>query len=108
MQRSYYHPLPLLSLGPEAITELLQDLLGTDPSLAGLGDRIRNRTGGNPFLIGEVVQVLWEAGSLVGDRGAYGLARPATELTLPATVQAVLAARIDRLEERDKYVLQTA
>jgi class 3 adenylate cyclase/predicted ATPase len=108
MQRSYYHPLPLLSLGPEAITELLQDLLGTDPSLAGLGDRIRNRTGGNPFFIEEVVQVLSEAGSLVGDRGAYGLARPATELTLPATVQAVLAARIDRLEERDKYVLQTA
>src|SRR4029453_18079845 len=108
MQKSYYQQLPLLPLGPEAITELLRDLLGTDPSLAGLGDRIRKRTGGNPFFIEEVVQALAEAGSLAGARGAYRLARPSAELTLPATVQAVLAARIDRLEERDKHVLQTA
>jgi class 3 adenylate cyclase/predicted ATPase/DNA-binding IscR family transcriptional regulator len=108
MQKSYYQQLPLLPLGPEAITELLRDLLGTDSSLAGLGDRIRRRTGGNPFFIEEVVQALAEAGSLTGARGAYQLARPSAELTLPATVQAVLAARIDRLEERDKYVLQTA
>jgi predicted ATPase len=108
MQKSYYHQLPLLPLAPEAITELLRDLLGTDPSLAGLGDRIRKRTGGNPFFIEEVVQALAEAGSLAGARGGYRLARPATELALPATVQAVLAARIDRLEERDKHVLQTA
>ena len=66
------------------------------------------RTGGNPFFIEEVVQALAEAGSLAGARGAYRLARPSAELTLPATVQAVLAARIDRLEERDKHVLQTA
>jgi predicted ATPase len=108
MQKSYYQQLPLLPLGPEAIKELLRDLLGTDPSLAGLGDRIRKRTGGNPFFIEEVVQALAETGSLVGARGAYRLARPSAELTLPATVQAVLAARIDRLEERDKHVLQTA
>jgi predicted ATPase len=107
MQKSYYHQLPLLPLGPEAITELLRDLLGTDPSLAGLGDRIRKRTGGNPFFIGEVVQALAEAGTLAGPRGAYRLTRPSAELALPATVQAVLAARIDRLEERDKHVLQT-
>jgi class 3 adenylate cyclase/predicted ATPase len=108
MQKSYYQQLPLLPLGREAIAELLRDLLGTDPSLAGLGDRIRKRTGGNPFFIEEVVQALAEAGSLAGTRGGYRLARPAADLTLPATVQAVLAARIDRLEERDKHVLQTA
>jgi predicted ATPase len=108
MQRSYYQQLPLLPLGPEAITELLRDLLGTDPSLAGLGDRIRKRTGGNPFFIEEVVQALAEAGTLAGPRGAYRLTRPSAELALPATVQALLAARIDRLEEREKHVLQTA
>jgi predicted ATPase/DNA-binding IscR family transcriptional regulator len=108
MQRSYYQQLPLLPLGPEAIAELLRDLLGTDPSLAGLGDRIRKRTGGNPFFIEEMVQALAETGSLAGAKGAYRLARPSAELNLPATVQAVLAARIDRLEERDKHVLQTA
>src|SRR5262245_32536543 len=108
MQKSYYQQLPLLPLAPEAITELLRDLLGTDPSLAGVGDRIRKRTTGNPFFIEEVVQGLVEAGSLAGARGAYRAARPAAELTLPATVQAVLAARIDRLEDGDKQVLQTA
>jgi predicted ATPase len=108
MQKSYYQQLPLLPLGPEAIMELLRDLLGTDPSLAGLGDRIRKRTGGNAFFIEEVVQVLAEAGNLAGARGAYRLARPSAELKLPATVQAVLAARIDRLKEREKHVLQTA
>jgi predicted ATPase len=108
MQRSYYQQLPLLPLRPEAIMELLRELLGADPSLAGLGDRIRKRTGGNPFFIEEVVQALAEAGGLAGARGAYRLARPSAELTLPATVQAVLAARVDRLEERNKHVLQTA
>ena len=49
MQRSYYQQLPLLPLGPEAISELLRDLLGTDPSLAGLGDRNRGTDAeGNP------------------------------------------------------------
>jgi class 3 adenylate cyclase/tetratricopeptide (TPR) repeat protein/DNA-binding IscR family transcriptional regulator len=108
MQKSYYQQLPLLPLGLGAITELLRDLLGTDPSLAGLGDRISKRTGGNPFFIEEVVQVLAEAGTLAGARGAYRLAQPSAEIKLPATVQAVLAARIDRLKERDKHVLQTA
>jgi tetratricopeptide (TPR) repeat protein len=108
MQKSYYQQLPLLPLGPEAIAELLRDLLGADPSLAALGNRIRERTGGNPFFIEEVVQALAETGSLEGAKGAYRLVRPAAELRLPATVQAVLAARIDRLAEREKHVLQTA
>jgi predicted ATPase len=108
MQKSYYQQLPLLPLGPEAISELLQDLLGKDPSLAGLADRIRKRTGGNPFFIEESVQALAEGGSLIGARGAYRLVRPVAELTLPGTIQAVLAARIDRLGEREKHLLQTA
>jgi len=108
MQRSYYQQLPLLPLGPEAITELLRDLLGTDPSLAGLADRIRERTGGNPFFIEEVVQSLIEGGSLEGSSGAYRLVKPVDEVTIPARVQSVLAARIDRLGEREKQLLQTA
>jgi class 3 adenylate cyclase/predicted ATPase len=108
MQRSYYHQLPLLPLGPEAIAELLRDLLGRDPSVAVLGERIRERTGGNPFFIEEVVQALAETGSLEGAKGAYRMVRPAAELRLPDTVQAVLAARIDRLAEREKQVLETA
>ncbi len=87
---------------------MLRDLLGTDPSLAGLAATIRERTGGTPFFIEEMVQTLAEDGSLVGTRGSYRLTRPVANLALPATVQAVLAARIDRLPEREKEVLQTA
>jgi len=108
MQKSYYQQLPLLPLGPEAIADLLADLLGSDPSLAGLADRIRAHTGGNPFFIEEAVQALVEVGTLAGCRGGYRLATPVERLAVPPAVRAVLAARIDRLPEREKQVLQTA
>jgi class 3 adenylate cyclase/tetratricopeptide (TPR) repeat protein len=108
MQKSYYQQLALQPLGGEAIQELLGDLLGEDPSLDGLGELIEERTGGNPFFIEEVVQGMVDSGSLGGRRGAYRLAHSVSELTIPPTVQAVLAARIDRLPEREKRVLQTA
>jgi class 3 adenylate cyclase/tetratricopeptide (TPR) repeat protein len=108
MQRSYYQQLPLLPLGPEASAALLRHLLGADPSLRDLPERIGRRTGGNPFFIEEVVQGLVETEHLDGTRGAYRLAKPVGEETLPATVQVILAARIDRLGEREKAVLQTA
>jgi len=108
MRRSYYQRLALPPLRPGAIAELLADLLGTDPSVADLGDRIRTRTAGNPFFIEEIVQALVEAGTLAGTKGAYRVVRPVAELALPATVQAVLAGRIDRLPAREKEVLGIA
>jgi class 3 adenylate cyclase/tetratricopeptide (TPR) repeat protein len=108
MQRSYYQQLPLLPLGPDAIRELFADLLGTDSSLRRLTELIRERTGGNPFFIEEIVQSLQETRALVGTRGAYRLDKPLEDIGVPASVQSVLAARIDRLPERDKQVLQTA
>ena len=108
MQKSYYQQLPLQPLTAEIVGEMLRDLLGTDPSVSGLAATIRDRTGGTPFFIEEIVQTLVEDGSLLGTRGSYRLTRPVANLALPATVQAVLAARIDRLGEREKEVLQTA
>jgi class 3 adenylate cyclase/tetratricopeptide (TPR) repeat protein len=108
MQRSYYQQLPLLPLGPEAIAELFTDLLGSDPSFHRLRDLVQERTGGNPFFIEEIVQSLAETGVVAGTRGAYRLVKPAEEVGLPTTVQSVLAARIDRLPEREKQVLQAA
>jgi class 3 adenylate cyclase/tetratricopeptide (TPR) repeat protein len=108
MQRSYYQQLPLLPLGPDAIRELFIDLFGTDPSLSKLPELIQERTGGNPFFIEEIVQSLIETGVVAGARGAYRLVTPTAEVGLPATVQSVLAARIDRLPEREKRLLQTA
>jgi tetratricopeptide (TPR) repeat protein len=108
MQKSYYRQLPLAPLGPEALRELLGDLLGGDPSISGLADKIHERTRGNPLFTEEVVQSLIESRKLEGTRGAYRLVTPVDELAIPASVQAVLAARIDRLPEREKQVLQTA
>jgi class 3 adenylate cyclase len=108
MQRSYYQQLPLAPLTAEAIDALLRDLLGADASMKALSTLIRERTGGNPFFIEEVVQALVEDGSLVGVRGAHQLVKPMEKVAVPATVQAVLAARIDRLESREKHLLQTA
>jgi len=100
--------IALQPLGPEASTALLAELLGADASTSELAARIAERTGGNPFFIEEVVRALAAQGTLAGFRGAYRLVEPVATLVLPATVHAVLAARIDRLAEGDKDVLQTA
>jgi class 3 adenylate cyclase/tetratricopeptide (TPR) repeat protein len=108
MRKSYYRQLPLTPLGPDAIRELLEDLLGTHESLVGLAEAIHHRTGGNPFFTEEVAQSLIEAGHLQGERGNYRLVTPIDSLEVPARVQSVLAARIDRLPESEKRLLQTA
>ncbi len=108
MQQSDYQQLPLRPLGPDALRELLRDLLGDDASTAALPELILARTGGNPFFAEEVVRALDEAGSLAGERGEYRLVAPVAELEIPARVQPVLAGRIDRLGEREKRVLQAA
>src|SRR5207237_3249593 len=66
------------------------------------------RTEGNPFFLEESVRTLVETGVLVGERGAYWLAQALSGIRVPATVQAVLAARIDRLPSEEKRLLQTA
>src|SRR5262249_21601193 len=85
-----------------------RDVGGGDPNLGELTAAIERKTGGNPFFIEEIVRHLIETGTLVGTKGAYRLARPVNELAVPASVQAVLAARIDRLAEREKQVLHIA
>jgi class 3 adenylate cyclase len=103
-----YHQLAVAPLGETASRELLLNLLGSDGSLGKLPDRIRERTAGNPLFTEEVVQALVAGGSLVGQRGAYHLAAPLETLALPATVQALLAARIDRLDQPAKWALEAA
>jgi adenylate cyclase len=108
MQKSYYEQMPIVPLSPEAIQELVSDLLGHDPSVERLPETIHERTGGNPFFIEELVRSLLESGHLMGHRGAHRLVTPVEEIRVPATVEAVVAARIDRLTEREKQLLQTA
>jgi predicted ATPase len=94
---------------PEASAEsLLQALLGPDPGLLPLSQLLIGRTQGNPFFLEESVRTLVETGVLVGERGAYHLAQLRDTMHVPPTVQAMLAARIDRLPPEDKRLLQTA
>ena len=106
--KTYYTQLRLDPLPPASADELLQALLGDDPSLAPLTQLLIARTEGNPFFLEESVRTLVETGVLVGAPGAYHLVNPLDSLQVPTTVQAVLAARIDRLPAEEKRLLQTA
>ena len=107
-RKSYYaqtavHPLP-----HGTAEELLRGLLGDGPDVAALRARLIERTEGNPFFLEESVRHLVETGALSGERGAYLVGRGAGSVEVPATVQTLLAARIDRLPTGDKRVLQCA
>jgi class 3 adenylate cyclase/tetratricopeptide (TPR) repeat protein len=106
--KTYYTQLRLDPLPPTSSDEFLQALLGDDPGLASLKQLLIARTVGNPFFLEESVRTLVETGVLVGEPGAYCLTRPLDGLQVPGTVQAVLAARIDRLPSEEKRLLQTA
>jgi class 3 adenylate cyclase/tetratricopeptide (TPR) repeat protein len=106
--KTYYTQLRLDPLPPASADEFLQALLGDDPSLEPLKPLLIARTEGNPFFLEESVRTLVETAVLVGERGAYRLVQALPTIQVPATVQAVLAARIDRLPPEEKRLLQTA
>jgi class 3 adenylate cyclase/tetratricopeptide (TPR) repeat protein len=101
-----YSQLRLDALPAESAGELLEALLGDDPGLAPLKQLLVRR--GNPFFLEETVRTLVETQALAGERGRYRLRQPVHAIQVPATVQVMLAARIDRLAPEDKRLLQTA
>jgi predicted ATPase len=103
--KTYYTQLRLDPLPPASADELLQALLGNDAGLTPLMQLLIARTEGNPCFLEESVRTLVETGVLVGEPGAYRLAQALPTVQVPATVQAVLAARIDRLPPEDKRLL---
>jgi predicted ATPase len=106
--KTYYTQLRLDPLPPESAEALLQALLGDDSSLAPLRRLLIERTEGNPLFLAESARTLVEAQVLGGEPGAYRLVQPLRGIQVPATVQAVLEARIDRLSTAEKTLLQTA
>jgi class 3 adenylate cyclase len=102
---------PTIALAPLRDSEsaaLVSQLLGPDPSVGGLGQTIAARAAGNPFFAEEIVRDLAERGALRGEPGAYLSTTDAAEVTVPATLQATIAARIDRLDPKAKRTLGAA
>jgi class 3 adenylate cyclase len=102
------HTLALDPLGDADISALVGELLGADPSVGAVAALITERTAGNPFFAQEMVRELTERGVLEGQRGGYRCGSDVAEVQVPATVQAVIAARIDRLEAGAKKTLSAA
>ena len=105
------HGAQAIALGPLSDPEtaaLVSELLGADPSVCALGQKIAARAAGNPFFAEEIVRELAERGVLRGERGAYLSTAEAAEVSVPATLQATIAARIDRLEPAAKRTLNAA
>ena len=104
--KTSYSQMRVNVLPAESAGELLEALLGEDPGLAPLKQLLIRR--GNPFFLEETVRTLVETKALAGERGRYRLTQPVQAIQVPTTVQAILAARIDRLPPDDKRLLQTA
>jgi class 3 adenylate cyclase/tetratricopeptide (TPR) repeat protein len=106
--KTYYTELRVDPLAADSAAELLTDLLGQDENLEALTRVLMERTEGNPFFLEESVQTLVETGVLVGQRGAYRMTKAPEVWPIPATAQAIVAARIDRLPPEEKTLLQAA
>jgi class 3 adenylate cyclase/tetratricopeptide (TPR) repeat protein len=106
--KTYYRQLRVDPLPPATARALLEPLIGAGPSLDALGSLLIERTEGNPFFLEESVRSLVETDVLIGERGAYCLGKDPAVIHVPATVQAILAARIDRLAPGDKRLLRIA
>ena len=106
--RTYYTQLRLDPLPPESARRCSRRSSARTPALGDLKRRLIERTEGNPFFLEESVRTLVETRALVGDRGRYRLAMALPSIQVPTSVQAILAARIDRLPPEEKSLLETA
>ncbi|MGO9157104.1 adenylate/guanylate cyclase domain-containing protein [Mycobacterium sp.] len=105
------HGAQTIALAPLSDSEsatLVSEMLGADPSVDALGRTITDRAAGNPFFVQEIVRDLAERGVLRGKPGAYMSTAEVAEVNVPATLQATIAARIDRLPPEAKRTLSAA
>jgi class 3 adenylate cyclase len=100
--------MALTPLSDAETSTLIAELVGPDPSVAAISQIIAGRAAGNPFFAQEITRELSERGVLVGERGHYTSSADVAEVRVPATLQATIAARIDRLESAAKNTLAAA
>ena len=106
--KTYYGQIRLDPLPAESAEDLLETLVGPGAATGPLATLLIEQTQGNPLFLEESVRSLVESGVLTGESRAYQLTRPVQSLRVPGSVQAILAARIDRLAIEDKSLLQAA
>ncbi len=105
------HGAQTIALGPLGDSDtaaLIGELLGSDPSVGELAAALAERAAGNPFFAEEMVRELAQRGVLAGERGGYVCSADVAEVSVPATVQAAIEARIDRLDTAAKRTLNAA
>ena len=107
-RHAWFTQIPLLPLDAVTATTMLDSLLADGAGEAELRARILERAGGTPLFIEETVRSLLDDGALAGAPGALHVTGPVDAVNIPASVQAVIAARIDRLDSRPRSVLQAA
>ncbi len=100
--------IALAPLSGAETSALVGELLGPDPSVGQIGEIIAGRADGNPFFAEEITRELAQRGVLVGERGGYACRADVAEVSVPATLQATIAARIDRLDPAAKHTLAAA
>ena len=100
--------IALAPLSDAETSTLVAELLGPDPSVGQIGEMITGRAAGNPFFAEEITRELAERGVLVGERGSYACRTDVAEVSVPATLQATIAARIDRLGPGGQHTLAAA
>jgi class 3 adenylate cyclase len=108
MRSPSYQQIELAELNPTDTDSLVDELMGRRPELSEIRQRIVGRSGGNPFFAEELIRSLVEHLVLVGNQGDYRLGITNSSDVLPPTVQAVIGARIDRLAQPERDLLQTA
>ncbi|WGD51562.1 adenylate/guanylate cyclase domain-containing protein [Bradyrhizobium sp. CB1650] len=106
--RSHYREIDLRPFPSQAMEQLLEAVLGSEPALLNVRRPLIDRAEGNPFFLEEIVRMLVETGVLGGERGHYRLLKPFSDLQVPPHVQAVISSRIDRLAPELKSLLQEA
>ena len=106
--KTYYHKAGLDHLGKESAVELVKAMLEDGDVSPELRDLILARAAGNPLFMEEFTQALVENGTIKKQDNQYILSRRITEIHVPDTVQSIIAARMDRLEENLKRTMQVA
>ena len=106
--KSYYSQVRIDPLTPAGAREMLNSLIGADGGLETLSHRLVEKTERNPLFLEESARRLVETGTLVGEPGAYRVAKLTSDFQIPVTIEALLTSRIDRLAPSDKRLLQLA